>query len=283
MPTRVRIIRIATAELGIRETTGRNDGERVEEYLRYTHLGKGYEWCAAFVCWCYGQAGLPEPRNPWSPALFPRIRTYKICRDSSVPTPNKNALKENSNRGRDLTITARPDLLAYGEQGRDATVLIADQMAGCKSSRSLNRDSGEETLEDAIVAERSRFEHRLNSLDLCGTFYQEKVPRPSANEDEKAVRWTKKYMPSKNRSFDYAQDDVQRLADDRKDIRQPQINPADIFGIYSPSVKRINHVGLVKDIQGKYLLTIEGNSNDRVESRRRHLSTIYALADWIGE
>ncbi|MDR2283061.1 MAG: hypothetical protein LBE37_07630, partial [Sphingobacterium sp.] len=43
------IINIASKELGVREATGKNDGQRVEEYLRYTNLGKGYEWCASFV------------------------------------------------------------------------------------------------------------------------------------------------------------------------------------------------------------------------------------------
>ncbi|ERJ57701.1 hypothetical protein M472_02870 [Sphingobacterium paucimobilis HER1398] len=144
------IIAIASAELGTTEATGNNDGKRVEEYLRYTHLGKGYEWCAAFVSWCYGQAGLPVPRNPWSPALFPKARTYWR--------------------------------------------------------------SGEKV-------------KRLES---------EKVK-------------------------------------------------ADVFGIYGTKVKRINHVGLVKEMSNEYLITIEGNSNNRVESRRRHLRTVYALADWVDQ
>ncbi|PRD45595.1 CHAP domain-containing protein [Sphingobacterium haloxyli] len=147
---RQEVIGIALQEIGVREATGNNDGKRVEEYLRYTGLGKGYAWCSAFVSWCYGQAGLIEPRNPWSPALFPNARTY--CRGDAC--------------GRPITLT--------------------------------------------------------------------------------------------------------------------QIKPADIFGIYGQSVRRINHVGLIKDIKGKYLRTIEGNSNNRVESKRRHLSTIYAVADWIG-
>ena len=145
---RTQILRIAEGEIGVKEATGHNDGERVEEYLRYTHLGKGYAWCAAFVSWCYGQAGLPEPRNPWSPALFPSARTY-------------------------------------GKQ--------ADIHSG-------------------------------------------KV--------------------------------------------QGKIRKADVFGIYGAAAKRINHVGLVREVENSYLITVEGNSNDRVESRRRHLKTIYALSNW---
>lgn len=149
--TRSKIVSFAQQEIGIRESTGRNDGKRVEEYLRYTGLGKGYAWCAAFVSFCFGKVGLNEPRNPWSPALFPSRRTY--CKGGDCRHPSI------------------------------ATV----------------------------------------------------------------------------------------------------IRPADVFGIYGQQDRRINHVGLVKERQGNYLLTIEGNSNNRVESKRRHLTTIYALANWVPE
>lgn len=65
-----------------------------------------------------------------------------------------------------------------------------------------------------------------------------------------------------------------------RQIDKTQSQPADVFGIYGLSAKRINHVGLVKERQGQYVLTLEGNSNDRVESRKRHLRTIYAMANW---
>jgi hypothetical protein len=134
------IITIASAELGTKESTGNNDGHRVEQYLLYTNLGPGHDWCAAFVSWVYSQAGLSQPRNPWSLALFPKARSYK-----------------------------------------DAE----------------------------------------------------------------------------------------------------QIQRADLFSIYSSKLKRIHHVGLIKEKQGQYILTIEGNSNDRVESRRRHQRTVYSYADWV--
>lgn len=145
---RSRVIAIAAAEIGVREATGKNDGPRVEEYLRYTHLGSGHEWCAAFVSWCYGQAGFPQPRNPWSPALFPNARVY--------------------------------------------------------------------------------WKH--------GGFVKS----------------------GKNR-----------------------IEVADVFGIYAVAASRINHVGLVRDIAGEYVVSIEGNSSNRVEVRRRHVRTIYAISDWF--
>ncbi|WP_437918768.1 CHAP domain-containing protein [Sphingobacterium sp. LRF_L2] len=143
---RQRIVVLAEQELGVKEKTGNNDGDRVEEYLRYTGLGKGHAWCAAFVCWCYGESGLNQPKNPWSPALFPTARSYCTSR------------------------------------------------SGCDTSS----------------------------------------PKP-----------------------------------------------ADLFGIYSSSAKRINHVGLIKTTTDKYIISIEGNVNNQVQSKRRHLATVYALSDWI--
>lgn len=65
---------IYMAEIGVREATGRNDGERIAAYLQYCNLGPGHAWCAAFVSWSFGQLGFSQPRNPWSPALFPEKR-----------------------------------------------------------------------------------------------------------------------------------------------------------------------------------------------------------------
>lgn len=147
---RERLIGIAEREIGVAEATGNNDGLRVEEYLKYTALGKGHDWCAAFVSWCYGQAGLAQPRNPWSPALFPKDRVYRN-----------------------------------------------------------------------------------------GGMLHRKLAKAQTK--------------------------------------------ADVFGIYGTQAKRVNHVGLVKEIQGNYLISIEGNSRNRVECRRRHLKAIYVLADWLAE
>lgn len=57
-------------EIGIRELTGSNDGARVEIYLASVGLGKGYAWCAAFVCWAHIQAGIVAPVSAWTPSLF---------------------------------------------------------------------------------------------------------------------------------------------------------------------------------------------------------------------
>lgn len=141
---RERIVDIAVGEIGIREATGSNDGTRVEEYLVYTDLGKGHAWCAAFVSWCYSQAGHLVPRNAWSPALFPIARRYT-----------------------------------------------------------------------------------------------------------------------------------------EQQILEGSIRPADLFAIYNQRRGRINHVGIIRKIEGNWLLTVEGNVADRVLSKRRHLLTIHAFSNWL--
>ena len=58
-----------TSQIGIREKEP-NAGAEVEKYLGYVKLPKGNPWCAAFVCWVLGQAGMENPRTGWSPGLF---------------------------------------------------------------------------------------------------------------------------------------------------------------------------------------------------------------------
>lgn len=65
-----KVKQIYDSQIGIKES-GQNSGPQVEQYLSYVNLSKGNPWCAAFVCWVYGQAGVANPRTGWSPALFP--------------------------------------------------------------------------------------------------------------------------------------------------------------------------------------------------------------------
>ncbi|QMV69740.1 CHAP domain-containing protein [Sphingobacterium paramultivorum] len=67
----------------------------------------------------------------------------------------------------------------------------------------------------------------------------------------------------------------------KEQLLKGDVRQADLFAIYSSQLKRIHHVGLVKAIDGPMLISVEGNSHDRVESRRRPLTTIYAIANWI--
>lgn len=151
---------IYTAETGVREQSGKNDGERVETYLAYVGLKKGNPWCAAFVCWSLGQAGIRNPRSGWSPDLFP---LGKVCWQRS------------------------------------------------------------------------------------GSLRLKRVPEQQA--------------------------------------RQPR--RGDVFGIYFPEKRRIAHVGFVDAWDGKYVITVEGNTNeagsregDGVYRKRRLIKSVYQVARW---
>lgn len=60
---------IYMSQIGIREKPS-NRGAKVEQYLLYVNLPNGNPWCAAFVCWVFGQANVDNPRTGWSPDLF---------------------------------------------------------------------------------------------------------------------------------------------------------------------------------------------------------------------
>lgn len=71
-PLRQQVKTVYDSQIGIREATGHNDGTQVEAYLHYTGLGKGNPWCASFVCWALGQAGVENPKTAWAASLFPK-------------------------------------------------------------------------------------------------------------------------------------------------------------------------------------------------------------------
>lgn len=66
------VIGIARKEIGVREFT-ENSSKRIDEYNATVGFKK-VAWCASFVCWCFKEAGLAQPRTAWSPGLFPEGR-----------------------------------------------------------------------------------------------------------------------------------------------------------------------------------------------------------------
>lgn len=55
-------------EIGVKELTGNNDGERVQEYLKSTGLQGNYSWCSAFVKWVLNSCGIFTSITAWSPS-----------------------------------------------------------------------------------------------------------------------------------------------------------------------------------------------------------------------
>ena len=84
-PIREKLKKVYSAEIGVREKTGKNDGVRVEQYLKYVALTKGNPWCASFVCWGYGQVGVKNPKSGYCPDLF----TSKYIIYKRTGAPNK--------------------------------------------------------------------------------------------------------------------------------------------------------------------------------------------------
>ena len=64
--------------------------------------------------------------------------------------------------------------------------------------------------------------------------------------------------------------------------------PGNLLGVYFPKLKRIAHVGLIEKLDGDWCVSVEGNTNtqgssegDGVYRKRRHVKTIYQIADWV--
>ena len=184
---RNQIQQIYTAELGVREKTGKNDGVRVEKYLRHVGLKKGDPWCAAFVCWVLDEAGVANPRTGWSPGLFPRSKVVWE-RDRKV-AGGRVAGKEVAVAGKEVAVAGEKVAVAGGRK---------------------------------VGAERS--------------------------------------LPQKG----------------------------DVFGIWFPDKGRIAHVGFVDSWSDKWLITVEGNTNeagsregDGVLRKRRLVRTVYQVSQFI--
>jgi hypothetical protein len=76
---------------GVREATGKNDGPKVEMFLKSTGLGKGNPWCAAFVHFCLERGGVKNTITAWSPTSFNKSnivwhknKSYKAIQPADV-------------------------------------------------------------------------------------------------------------------------------------------------------------------------------------------------------
>jgi hypothetical protein len=67
--TRECVVASASADVGVRELTGRNDGPAVERYQRHVQAPPSSSWCAAFVSYHLSACGVANPRSAWSPAF----------------------------------------------------------------------------------------------------------------------------------------------------------------------------------------------------------------------
>jgi len=81
------VSRIYTAEIGTREATGHNDGQRVEMYLHSAILKRGQPWCAAFITWTYKTAGIKAVISGYAPNWFPSKKVIYTRGSKKNSTP----------------------------------------------------------------------------------------------------------------------------------------------------------------------------------------------------
>lgn len=89
-----RLISVASAEVGTKETGTSNRGPRVDEYQRATWLKEKDwgPWCASFVCWCIREVlkaeGIKETtgfKRPQTAGAFDFER-WSLAQDNSTQT-----------------------------------------------------------------------------------------------------------------------------------------------------------------------------------------------------
>lgn len=80
------VINTLATQVGVKEKTGRNDGEQVEAYLRAVGLPAGYAWCQAFLYWGFDVAANvlkvpnPMPRTAGVLDNWNRSKQYQVPR-----------------------------------------------------------------------------------------------------------------------------------------------------------------------------------------------------------
>lgn len=84
---RKEVIDIATAEIGVYEDIGPNDGHRIREYRAVSDFNHPVPWCAIFVMWVYDQAEIPNTITPWTPSVTPKSKTIYTRGRSDNKTP----------------------------------------------------------------------------------------------------------------------------------------------------------------------------------------------------
>lgn len=121
---REKVRQIYTSQLGVREKQV-NSGPEVEQFLRYVKLPKGNPWCAAFVCWVYGEADVWNPRTGWSPDLF---RNDKVIWTSGEPgTGKRDSRRPQNGIAEQRPRTADVFGIYFPEKGRIAHVGFVDE------------------------------------------------------------------------------------------------------------------------------------------------------------
>ena len=153
------LINLAESQVGVRELTGNNDGEQVEDYLNSVGLGKGYAWCVAFVVWTHNQLNIEIPKTAWSPALFTGNVVYHRWH---------KRIKEWIPRGGETFG------VHYNSKGRIAHAGIINK----KFSNHFHTIEGNTSLIGAILNKMNLTQKEKDELDRNGIWVAQKIRKP---------------------------------------------------------------------------------------------------------
>ena len=267
-----RVKQVYDSQIGVRES-GLNRGTEVEKYLHYVNLPQGNPWCAAFVCWVFGKAGVSNPRTGWSPSLFPASNVIwnRESRTRSQEPGRPPSVLE-SDRGYPTRQTTGNNWLR-AESGKLKVESPVEEQ------RAWSRESGTKNQEPRRPPNVLETDHCYPTRQTTGNSqadsYRLLTPSTSGNPViASAARQSPSKLATGNR-----QPDSYRV-----------ITPStgDVFGIYFPEKKRIAHVGFIDSWDGTWLISVEGNTNtsgnadgDGVYRKRRPTSSIYQVARYI--
>lgn len=73
-----KVVATYTAQIGVKETLGKNDSPEIREYLKVTNFNTPQPWCAALVAYCFTVNDVPNPKSAWSPAWFPQHKLVNL-------------------------------------------------------------------------------------------------------------------------------------------------------------------------------------------------------------
>lgn len=105
------VISTLATQVGVKEKTGKNDGEQVEAYLKSIGLGKGYAWCQAFLYWGFWMASktlsMPNPMPKTGGVLdnWNKSKKYQVAKGERPKVGDVFIMDFGKGQGHDGLIT----------------------------------------------------------------------------------------------------------------------------------------------------------------------------------
>lgn len=75
---RAKVVATYNAQIGVRETLGKNDSPEIREYLKITNINFPAPWCAALVAYCFTINGVDNPKSAWCPSWFLKEKVINL-------------------------------------------------------------------------------------------------------------------------------------------------------------------------------------------------------------